>query len=67
MKFRSNLEDFDKKMTLIVYVFPKLQTVKGVIGQMSTKSHFRRPFRKRHGKRSQTLLKPERVHVSQTY
>ena len=61
------MKDFEKKMTAIVYEFPKLQTVKDVVGQMSIKSHFRRPFVKRHGKRSQTLLKPERVHVHQTY
>ena len=28
LKFRSNFEHFEKKMTLIAYVFPKLETPK---------------------------------------
>ena len=39
------------------YVFPKLQTMKDVVRQMSKKSGLRRPFDKEHDKRSQTLLK----------
>ena len=54
-------------MTLIAYVFQKLQTVKDVVRQMSKKSRFRRPFNKRHGKRSQTLLKSKRQHLYQIY
>ena len=30
-KFISNFEHFQKKMTLIAYVFPKLQTPKNVV------------------------------------
>ena len=44
-------------MTLIADVFPKLQNAKDVVRQMSKKSCFRRPFDKKHGKRSQPLLK----------
>ena len=31
LKSTSNFEDFEKKMTLIGYVFPKLETVKDVV------------------------------------
>ena len=44
-------------MILIAYLFPMLRTVKDVITQMSKMSFFRRPFNKKHGKRSQKLLK----------
>ena len=50
---------FEKKMTLIAFVFRKLQTAKDVVREMPKKSSFRRPFDKQHGKRSQTLLKSE--------
>ena len=46
-------------MTLIAYVFRKLESAKGVIRQMSKKSPLRRPYNKRHGKRSETLSKSE--------
>ena len=46
-------------MTLIAYVFWKLQTVKNVVREMPKKSSFRRTFDKQHGKRSQKLLKFE--------
>ena len=44
-------------MILIVYVFPRLRTVKDVVRNMSKKSRLRKPFDKEHGRRSQTLLK----------
>ena len=50
----------ERKVTLIAYVFPELQTAKDVVRQMSKKSCFRRPFDKQHGKRSKTLLKSPR-------
>ena len=43
-------------MTLIVYVFPKLQTAKYVVRQMSKNPCFRTPFYSEHVKESQTLL-----------
>ena len=45
-----------KEITLIAYVFPKLQTAEKVVKQMSQKPRFRTPFDKQHGKRFQTLL-----------
>ena len=54
-------------MTLIAYVFPKLQTAKDVVREVSKKSCFRRPFHKLHGKRSQTLLKSARQHLDHIY
>ena len=57
MNVRSNFEHFETNMTLIANVFRKLQTAKDVAKQMSKKSLFRTPFKKRHGKRFQTLLK----------
>ena len=42
----------EKKMTLIAYVFPKLQNAKDVVKQISKKSRFRRPFDKQLGKQS---------------
>ena len=44
-------------MPLTAYVYPKLQIVKDVVKQMFKKSRSRRPFDRRHCKRTQTLLK----------
>ena len=38
-----NFEHFQKKMTLIAYVFPKLLTTKNLLRQMSKSSRFREP------------------------
>ena len=51
-----SLEHFQKKMTLIAYVFPKLTTNKNVLRQMSKSSHFREPLDKRYGKRAEALI-----------
>ena len=51
-----NSEDFQKKMTLIAYVFPKLPTTKNVLRQMSKSSRFREPVDRRHGKWADTLI-----------
>ena len=40
-------------MTLIAFVFPKLGTAKDLVGEVSKKPRFRRPFDKLHGKRFQ--------------
>ena len=45
-----SLEHFQKKMTLIAYVFPKLPTTKNVLRQISKSSRFREPLDRRHGK-----------------
>ena len=44
-------------MTLIAYAFPKLETGKDVVRQMSKKLRFRTLFNRQHCKRSQTLVK----------
>ena len=59
MRSKLNFEYFQKKMTVIVDVFPKLRTVKNVVKQMSKKSRLRGPFDKQHGKGDQTMLKYE--------
>ena len=38
-----NSEFFQKKMTFIAYVFPKLPTTKNLLRQMSKSSRFREP------------------------
>ena len=51
-----SLEHFQKKMTLIAYVFPKLPTTKNVLRQMSKSSRLREPLDRRHGKRAEALI-----------
>ena len=43
LKSALNFEHFQKKMTLIAYVFSKLTTTKNVLRQMSKSSRFREP------------------------
>ena len=50
-------------MTLLIYVYPKLQTAKDVFRQVSKKFSFRSSFEKQYGKRVQTLLKSQRQHL----
>ena len=49
-------EHFQKKMTLIAYVFPKLPTTKDVLRQKSKRSCLRGPLDIRHGKRAEALI-----------
>ena len=51
-----NFEHFQKEMTLIAYVFPKLLTTKHVLRSMSKNSRLREPLDRRHGKRAETLI-----------
>ena len=51
-----NFEHFQKKMTLIAYVFPKLPTTKNVLRQMTKSSRFREPVDWRYGKRAEALI-----------
>ena len=51
-----NSELFQKKMTLIAYVFPKLPTTKNLLRQMSKSSRFREPVDKRDGKYAEALI-----------
>ena len=57
----------NEKMTLIVYVFPKLRTAKDVVTWMYKKSRCRIPFGKQHGQRSKTVLKSARQHLYHIY
>ena len=54
-----NLEHFQKKMTLIASVFPKLLTSKDVVGKTSKSSRFRGTLDTRHGERAKTLIRSE--------
>ena len=51
-----NFEHFQKKMTLIAYVFSKLTTTKNVLRQMSKISRLGEPLDQRHGKRAEALI-----------
>ena len=51
-----NSEHFQKKMTLIAYVFPKLPTTKNLLRQMSKSPRFREPVDRRHGKWDEALI-----------
>ena len=51
-----NSEHFQKKMTLIPYVFPKLPTTKNVLIQMSKSSRFRERLDRRHSKWAEALI-----------
>ena len=51
-----NLEHFQKKMTLIAYVFPKLPTTKNVLRQMSKSFRFRERLDRRHSKWAEALI-----------
>ena len=54
-------------MTLIAYFFPKLQTVKDVVGWISKKPRFRTLFDSQHVKESQTLVKSAWQYFYHTY
>ena len=51
-----NFEHFQKKMTLIAYVFPKLPTTKNVLRQMPKSSPFREPLDRGHGKEAEAVI-----------
>ena len=57
LKSSLNFELFQKRMTLIAEVFPKLRTPKHMVTSMSKKSRFKGGFKKEHGKRAETLWK----------
>ena len=52
-----NFEHFQKKMTLIAYVFPKLPTTKDMLRKKSKRSSLRGPIDMRHGKRAEALIR----------
>ena len=51
-----NFEHFQKKMTLIAYVFPKLPTTKDMLRQKSKRSSLRGPIDIRQGKLAEALI-----------
>ena len=51
-----NFEHFQKKVTLIASVFPKLPTPKNLLREMSKNVPLRGPLDKQHGKRAETLI-----------
>ena len=51
-----SLEHFQKKMTLIAYVFPKLPATKNVLRQMSKSFRFRERLDRRHRKWVEALI-----------
>ena len=60
LEFALNFEHFQKKMTLIAYVFLKLRTTKDVLREMPKNSRLRGPLDMRHGKRVEILLQSYR-------
>ena len=56
LKSALNSEHFQKKMTLIAYVFLKLPTTENVLRQISKSSRFREPLDRRHGKWAEALI-----------
>ena len=57
MKFYIKILNFLKKMTLIAYISPNLQTVKDLVRRMSKKPPFRTPFDSQHLKGPQAHVK----------
>ena len=55
-EFALNFEHFQKKMTLLAYVFPKLPTTKDVLRQMPKRSRLRWPLDMRYGKPAEALI-----------
>ena len=51
-----NFGHFQKKITLVAYVFPKLPTNKDVLREMPKNSRLRAPLDMRHGKRADPLI-----------
>ena len=51
-----NFEHFQKKMTLIASVFPKLPTTRDVLRQMPKRSRLRWPLDMRYGNPAEALI-----------
>ena len=52
-----NFKHFQKKMTLIAYVFPKLPTTKYLQRSTSKASRLKGPLDRRHRKQAETLIR----------
>ena len=55
-EFALNFEHFQKKMTLIAYVFSKVPSPKDALRLMSKSSRLRGLLERQHGKRAETLV-----------
>ena len=51
-----NFQHFQKNMTLIAYVLPKLPTTKDVLRSISERSRLKGPLHTLHGKQGETLI-----------
>ena len=58
---------FEKKMTLIADLFPKLRPAENVARSMSKMSRFKGPFDRQHGKLVQTMLRSGTQHCYHIY
>ena len=67
LKSRLNFQHFQKNLTLITNVFPKLRTRKEALKEASKKCRLVVPFDEQHGKGAQTHFKSSRVHLYHTY
>ena len=70
MYFRNSgsiLNIFNKKMTLIAYLFVRLWPAKNVLTNKCKKSRFRLPFQKECGKVVSTLFESEQQHLQHNY
>ena len=67
MKFSWNFEQLEKKIPFTENISPTLGTVKNATRKVSKKSRSRRPFKKQHGKLSQTMFKSVRNHLYHIY
>ena len=65
MKFYIKILNFLKKMTLIAYISPNLQTAKDLVRRMSKKPPFRTPFDSQHLKGPQAHVKSAWQHFYQ--
>ena len=61
------LNILNKKMTIIGYIIPKLQTAKDVVRLVLQKCRFRRPFDNQHIKLSQKVSKSSQQHLWHIY
>ena len=66
-KFTLNFEPFNKKMTLLCYLFPKLQTSIDVVRYMSKKSCLERSSDRQHCKWAETLIQSQCHHLHHIY
>ena len=67
LKSALNFEHFQKKMTLMAYLFLNLRTPKNVVREMSKKSRLRGSFDRQHGKRAKTLIQYQRQNLYQIH